>query len=274
MAITTVDEMVAAAYATPPRSQNLWQEKSSVTCTANVFQNLLTVPGITTGSYSNISNTTTGIFPDDTFPGAMPMNDFGITSGITNIGTLSNDYISCTVTSTIYLSDLLFAAGPFAFNASSVSLSSQPSYVSRLPRGSASGETKIMVEAVTAFTGTATFTVSYTNQAGTSGRTATLSSVSAPGVGRCYMLPFQSGDTGVLSINSVTCTGATAGTFNVYVLRDIAVYMCPAANFRNARGPGETGGTQIFDHSCLLLFARPSSTSTGLITFCATIIDG
>lgn len=274
MAITTVDELVAAAYSSPPRSQNLWQEKLSVTCSANVIQSLMTVSGTTTGEYSNISNTTTGISPNDSFPGAMPMANFGVTSSITNVGTVSNDYISSTVVNTVYLSDLLFAAGPFPFNANSVTLSSQPSYVSRLPRGSAAGCTKIMVEIVTAFTGTATFTIRYTNQNGTSSRTATLSSVSAPGVGRCFMIPLQSGDTGVVSINSVTCTGATAGTFNVTVLRDIAVYLCPNANYRNARAPGETGMPQIFDHSCLLLYARPTSTATGTIVFCGTVIDG
>lgn len=274
MAITTVDEMIAAAYSSPPRSQNLWQEKASSASAANVIQSLMTVSGTTTGAYSNISNTTTGIFPNDTFPGAIPMNDFGVTSSITNIGTLCNDYVASTVVNTIYLSDLLFAAGPFAFNASSVTLSSQPSYASRLPRGSAAGCTKIMVEAVTAFTGNPTFTISYTNQAGTPGRTATLSGVTSPAVGRCYMIPLQSGDTGVLSVNAVSCSTATVGTFNVYVLRDIAVYMCPNTNYRNARGPGETGMPQIFDRSCLLLFSRPTSTATGTIVFCGTIVDG
>lgn len=74
-------------------------------------------------------------------------------------------------------------------------------------------------------TGT-TITASYTNQAGTSGRTTRAASIGATGnreAERMIPLMLQDGDTGVRSVESVTLAGTTgtAGAFGVTIVRPL-----------------------------------------------------
>jgi hypothetical protein len=71
-----------------------------------------------------------------------------------------------------------------------------------------------------------TITASYTNQAGTAGQTtvaAVFGGTSFREAHRLIRLPFQSGDTGVQSVESVTLAGTTgtAGDFGVTIMRPI-----------------------------------------------------
>jgi hypothetical protein len=82
-----------------------------------------------------------------------------------------------------------------------------------------------MVEIYTVIGTTArTITASYTNQAGTSGRTTIAANIGATGFReetRAIFLPLASGDTGVQAVASVTLSGTTgtAGNFGVTVLQ-------------------------------------------------------
>jgi hypothetical protein len=115
----------------------------------------------------------------------------------------------------VLLFDRLFLAGAYAFNAS-VTLTSQPSFASRVPNSDYSG-LEIWVENVTALVGTPSCTIGYTNESGVNSRSTTLTLPG--GIRRCQQMPLQTGDSGVQQINSVTLTGATGGSFNVMVLR-------------------------------------------------------
>ncbi len=94
--------------------------------------------------------------------------------------------------------------------------------------GAASAGNEIWVEIYTAVGATArTITASYTNQAGTAGRTtqaAVFGGTGANEAQRMIRLPLQQGDTGVRSVESVTisATTGTAGDFGVTILRAIA----------------------------------------------------
>lgn len=73
-----------------------------------------------------------------------------------------------------------------------------------------------------------TFTISYTNQAGTSGRTSTATQIGATnfnGVGTLLMIPLAAGDTGVRSVQSVTiaATTGTAGNFGIVLFKPLAM---------------------------------------------------
>ena len=73
-----------------------------------------------------------------------------------------------------------------------------------------------------------TFTVSYTNQAGTSGRTSTATQIGATnfnGAGTLILIPLAAGDTGVRSVQSVTLAGTTAsaGNFGVVLFKPVAM---------------------------------------------------
>lgn len=95
----------------------------------------------------------------------------------------------------------------------------------------------IGVEIYTAVGATATtITASYTNQSGTSGRTTIAmpfgGSTGNAGVNRMFILPLQSGDTGVRSVQSVTlaATTGTAGNFGVIIGNPIMSMILGSSN--------------------------------------------
>jgi hypothetical protein len=87
---------------------------------------------------------------------------------------------------------------------------------------------QIWVEIYTAIGSTATtITASYTNQAGTSGRTTKATAIGGAGLQegqRLICLPLADGDTGVQAVASVTLAASTltAGNFGVTIIRPLA----------------------------------------------------
>ena len=79
-----------------------------------------------------------------------------------------------------------------------------------------------------------TFTVTYTNQAATGGRTSTFAAVSTPVNGDFYMMPLQAGDTGVRSVESVQLSASTgtAGNFGVILFKPLFITM-PAVGIQD-----------------------------------------
>jgi hypothetical protein len=98
--------------------------------------------------------------------------------------------------------------------------------------GSASAGNQIWLEIYTAIGATlTTITASYTNQAGTSGRTTPAVQIGGTGLNeaqRMIPLPLASGDTGVQSVQSVTlaATTGTAGAFGVTIARPLLILPC------------------------------------------------
>ena len=199
-----------------------------------------------------------GVVPTDATAGCPTIDDFGASA----LGYLWQLEYGCSVACRLKLFDMVFKAGAYAFNAAQA-LTGQPSYASRMPGGSYS-DTQIWIEAVTAFTGNLTVTITYTNQSGVTGRTATLATGTALTVGRLMQVPLQAGDTGVQEITNVAGTVATAGTFNVLVLRPLWSGRCRTANDGDVHDFTKTGMPQVFADSALFLAVAADSTSTGI----------
>lgn len=89
--------------------------------------------------------------------------------------------------------------------------------------------------------GAPTITMSYTNSAGTSGRTATnlMSTVANTQSGRMYLMGLAAGDTGVRSIQTVTfsVSWGAAGNLHLVAYRPIAIL-----NASSAVSPGSNAG--------------------------------
>lgn len=204
------------------------------------------------------TSTTAGVVPTDTTAGCPVIDAFG--GGAT--GYLAQVDFGSSVASRLKIMDMVFKAGAYAFNANTA-LSAQPSYAGRMPGGSYK-DTQIWFEAVTAFTGNPTITISYTNQDGTAGRTATIAFGSAPTLGRMFQIPLQSGDTGIQKIDNVTGTVATVGTFNILVLRPLWTGRVKIANDGNVHGPEKTMMPVVFADSALILLAAADGTSSGI----------
>lgn len=116
-----------------------------------------------------------------------------------------------------------------------------------------------------------TVAASYTNQAGTAGRTAPLTVFGGSGfreAGRLCLLPLQSGDTGVRAVASVTVTATTgiAGAFGVTLFKPLAAVICDeqhgvsVAGLINGRMSG--GLPEIVDDACLFILAVSQSTNS------------
>lgn len=207
------------------------------------------------------ASTTTGVVPTDATAGC-PNVVFSTGSGY-----LTRVMYRSTVTSFIVIYDLLWKAGAYAHNVST-SGNTPASFLSRIPGGTendTSGCTEIWVEQVTAGTGNQAVNVTYTNNAGTTGRTTGAVGIgAAPTVGRMWQLPLQAGDKGVSGITGVVGTVASAGTFNVLVLRPLWSGRVAVANDGGLNGIDLTGMPEVYPDSALYLQIYADSTSSGV----------
>jgi hypothetical protein len=263
VAITTFDGFIASA------KQYLSLAKTaSRTALAAAWHSVFDLAGNPGAGTLAGTSTAAGVVPTDATTGCPSIDAFG--GGAT--GYLAQVDFGSSVACRMKLFDMVFKAGAYAFNANTA-LAGQPSYAARMPGGSY-GDTQIWIEAVTAFTGNPTFTITYTNQAGTTGRTATLAAGLAPAIGRMLQIPLQAGDTGIQKIDNVQCTVATVGTFNVLVLRPLWSGRCKIANDGDVHDLAKTGMPVVFADSALVLAVAPDSTATGVPELEMVIANG
>lgn len=122
-----------------------------------------------------------------------------------------------------------------------------------------------------------TVSISYTNSAGTSGRTSTATTFGGTGFREAAILipiPLQAGDTGVQSIESVTVTATTgtAGNFGVCMFKPLAMISLESATGAMPLDSVSTGCiinslAEIHPEACLSIsaFTAISTTITGAI---------
>lgn len=126
-----------------------------------------------------------------------------------------------------------------------------------------------------------TVTASYTNQAGTSGRTATLVGGIPASLAANSSLQFtlQAGDTGVQSVQSVTSTTSTgtAGSFGVTIRQPLGVVGVPGGSSSSANGFSlgyvETGLVQVPDAACIEVLIVPAATSSGTMNGAVRVVQ-
>ena len=252
MAITSLDDYISS-------TKNLIQYAKVVSNTAVTANrsSIYAVAGNPGAGVLTRSNTTSGDIITNSVAGFPSFYVSGTNVYLTRVALTSS------VASLIVVQDLLYVAGTYSFN-SNVTLSSQPSIESRLVSANYS-EVSMYFECVTAFTGSPTITVTYTNQSGTTGRTASISGASMTTPGRLVRLSLQTGDTGVQKIDSVVATVATAGTFNIHLVRDLYVGRVSTNNSVTQGSIESVGMPEIFPTSALNVVVIPDSTSTGLV---------
>lgn len=115
-----------------------------------------------------------------------------------------------------------------------------------------------------------TLTCSYTNQAGTAGRTSkpiVFGGASANTAGVLLIVPLQDGDTGVRSVESITvaATTGTAGNFGVWLFKPLA--LLPSFGTEKNGQIGYAEGMQagrlvkVFPNACLYALSKYGSGS-------------
>jgi len=204
-----------------------------------------------------VGNTANGVVPTDATTGAPTIRFSSGTGYLTNAEVAENISGTANGPCRFFLYDRLFHAGAYAFNAATA-LASQPSFASRVPGGTDFSGLQIWWETVTTFTGIPSIEVIYTNQSGNAGHTTGVVSLGvATTIGDMFQLPLASGDSGVSKIESVTCTVATIGTFNIIVARPLMygslgrVLSVIDAYFVRRWWMDRLSMTQVFSDSCI-----------------------
>lgn len=269
MAIVSADGLVAAATQTT----RIVKTAAATTIALIPFTtwDLAGLPGA--GSLA-IGNTANGLVPTDSTAGAPLINAFGggASGYLTAIGYRN------TIVGGLVLYDRLFHAGSFVCaTLHTDTLASQPAYSGRLPGTDYSG-LEILVEINAAMAASATtVAITYTNEAGTTGRaTGASASMSGFTTRRIIAMPLQAGDKGVQKIESVIVGGATnaTGTLNVIVARRLWQNRVPVVGGGGLDDFGATGMPEIYDTSCLWLVTEADSTGGGLPEVLLTIKNG
>lgn len=208
-----------------------------------------------------LTSALTGVVPDATVAGYPSLNAFGA-----GLGYLSRVSYSSTIPGRLELWDRVFGINVSLTSLATTTLSGAGSYTARFP-GAAVAGSRLFLEVTTAVSATATtVSISYTNQAGTAGRTSVVTaSLSGLTVNRLFDIALQSGDSGVQSIQSVTVGGtvATTGAVNVIVLRPLWNNRVAIANAGGVDGVDRTGLPQVFVTTAFFVTCIPDSTSTG-----------
>lgn len=263
MAITTLDGFIASA-----KQYFSFARTASRVTVSGVWFTLFELAGNPGGGVLAGTSTTAGVVPTDATSGFPAIDAF---AGGANGHLFQVDFGS-SVACRMKIFDMVFKAGAYAFTAATTNLTGQPSYASRMPNGSYT-DTQIWIEVTTAFsTGTAwSVVVTYTNQAGTTGRsTATITAMAAAALtlGKMLQLPLMAGDTGVQKIDSVVVTNGgtamTAGAFNVLVMRPLWSGRVRVNNDGDVHDLTKTGMPILFADTAFYMAVAADGTTSGI----------
>lgn len=232
---------------------------ASVTAVALTPTSLFDVAGNPGAGVLAGTNTANGYFPDDNVAGYPPINAFA--GGA--LGYLSRLIASWDVPGRLVLYDSFLEGGAYPFNAA-VTLTTQPTVGLRNHADGTVRNTELWFEAVTAFTGNPTLTTTYTNQDAVAAKsTGAIAFGFAPIARQMLQLPLAAGDTGLAKLESVTMTVASAGTFNLRVMRKLGEARISVAGQSMLQNMLDTGIPKVYDNSALFLMAIPDGTATG-----------
>ena len=271
MAITTGDGYIGAHK----QLARIVKTQTATTVAAQ-WHTLLDRNGIPGAGSLSVGNTANGLVPTAATAGFPTIKAFG--GG--NTGYLTGLNFSNSVACRMHLYDRLFHVGSISLTSlATTTLTSQPSFSSRVPGGTDYTSTEIWLEINTAISATATsVSVGYTNEAGTTGRSTGAAEAVPPYItGRLIQMPLQAGDKGVQRIDSVTVGGtvATAGTVNVIVARPLVTSMrVPVAGAGDILGLDRTGMVEVWADSALWPIIAADSTSSGAPEMLVEIADG
>jgi len=226
---------------------------------------------------------------DAGFPGAWAPGTPGINGRVTD-GTTSTDNgclpIKNPATGANYLTeltmgasvnhshlffDVLWVNSGIAVTTTTAQAITTPTLPARDVNGSTNGEgCMIGMLTTTANTNAAVIsnaTVSYTNSAGTSGRTATLTAIAGsqipatPVIGTLVWFNLAAGDKGVQSIQSITLgTSLGAGAVSLFIARDLANIGTSLVNVQFTRRLSDPG-VRLYNGTCMLHCVLASATT-------------
>lgn len=184
---------------------------------------------------------------------------------------LSRLQAQATQAGTLLLLDRLWHNGGYTITSATAQNSTTPTWPARDIAGSTNGDGVLLALEVSAAAGAAapTITVSYTNQAGTAGRTGTniLATANSPAIGATYFIGLQAGDTGVRSVQSLTLSVSwVSGTINLVAYRLLASLEIGQALGSNAIDAVTGGMPRLYNGVVPWLVFVPNTTTATNVT--------
>lgn len=258
MTIATFDDYMNAKRQTvrvikflaSPTSPDCWASMPTTAASGNL------------GQMPNPSNTTTGLVPvagDTGFPSIESFNGArGFLTRIQNaieIGPATNAGRGVR----LLLCDRLWHGGQFTSGSVPYTLSAPPDFSGRLPGGNYAG-TMLWLEQTGNASGSQSISLTYTNAAGTSGRTSSRSSFGPLTATSAALMPLQSGDVGIRAVTSIN-SSTNNNTFYLTIVRPLATWRLhyPVPDLALEM---EALMQEVYDTSALMLFAYQETSDT------------
>lgn len=175
-----------------------------------------------------------------------------------------------TITGTLLLCDRLWHNSGVVVTTTTAQTVNSVAWPARDVAGSTNGNgVYVGLEiSATVGTGTATPTISYTNQAGTSGKTGSMvvTYVASSLIGTFYPFSLAAGDTGVRSIQTVTLgVSMSSGSISLVAYRVLARLELTTALVPNAVDALTSGFIRMYDNTVPFVIFIPQTTTTSNI---------
>lgn len=186
---------------------------------------------------------------------------------------------AATQAGTLLLCDRLWHNGGFTITSTGAQTVTSATFPARDINGSTNGEGVLLGLEISSAAGAAapTITVSYTNEAGTSGKTGTNidATANSPAAGSFFRIGLAAGDKGVRSVQSLTLNNSwSSGTMNLVAYRVLAALELPGALIPNALDALTGGFPRLFNGAVPFLVFIPSTTTASNITGTYTETQG
>lgn len=209
-----------------------------------------------------------------TYAGQLPIP---AASGNTHLARFSG--VSSAQAGVLLLCDRLWHNSGFTITSTGAQTINSAAWPARDMNGSTNGVGVILGVEISSATGagTPTITVSYTNDANTSGRTGTnsVATVATSAAGTFYPIGLAAGDTGVRSVQTLTLSATwTSGTMHLVAYRVLASLELGAAGLPNAIDALTSGMPRCYDNTVPFLVYIPQTTSTTQLTGTAVFTQG
>ena len=209
-----------------------------------------------------------------TYAGQLPIP---AASGNTHLARFSG--VSSAQAGVLLLCDRLWHNSGFTITSTGAQTINSAAWPARDMNGSTNGVGVILGVEISSATGagTPTITVSYTNDANTSGRTGTnsVATVATSAAGTFYPIGLAAGDTGVRSVQTLTLSATwTSGTMHLVAYRVLASLELGAAGLPNAIDALTSGMPRCYDNTVPFLVFIPQTTTTTQLSGTAVFTQG
>lgn len=267
MAISTIDQAIGGFQPTRSFAKSV----TGILVSGRPFSlwSLAGIPG--PGGFDNTLNGVTLSAPQN---GQLPFTN--PVSGSTYLARMVAQ--STGAGNSLILADRLWHNGGITITSTASQGITSPTFPARDAAGATSGAGVLLGLEISATcgAGTPTITISYTNSAGTSGRTATniIATVASSIATSFYPIGLQAGDVGVQSVQSITLSATwTSGTINLVAYREIARVQLAASNVPNAITMLD-GMPIMYNDSVPFLILVPSAVTASVVQGSLTVTQG